>query len=131
MHENKLGYSSALPDIYIFLPIFSKNSNYKTILLYLSPLVSKMCYKINSSSITRVQKSNHIKFCPKIMIFPGLFLIMLRQELTHNELVNELSTGNQKVHMCVLGLSLNKIKTLSPSWRVDKQHKIPNSQDTP
>lgn len=58
-------------------------------------------------------------------------LITLRQEQTHNELVNELVTGNQSVHMCVLGLSLNKIRKLSPSWRPDNQQKIPDSQGTP
>lgn len=56
---------------------------------------------------------------------------MLRQEQTHDELVNELVIGNQNVHMCVLGLSLNKIRKLSPSWRLDNQQNIPNSQSTP
>lgn len=58
------------------------------------------------------------------MIFPICLLIMLAQEQTHNELVNELLTGNQSVHMCVLGLSLKKIRKLSSSWGPDNQQKF-------
>lgn len=51
---------------------------------------------------------------------------MLRQEQTHDKLVNELVIGNQSVHMCVFELSLNKIK-----METGQPTENPKSQSTP